>query len=263
MKVRVGVLMMQPPGPRPSYAYIEANTYAWLKKAGATIVPIPPTVSAPEAAAYFDHVHGLYLHEGWADQPAYAALVRTFLIMATEANRAGDYFPIWGTCQGLQRLMVFVGGKLEPLDAKAFTTGSRFNLFGHPKDSRLLGHATRAQLRHLQEHYVPHFNHEYGISLRRFMKTPCLQNSYRVLATSHDRGGKEYLSLIEATNFPYYGAQFHPEMAADLGWMADFFVREMRRSRHRGFCPGLLVLQAGECEEAGSMISCLRLRLQK
>jgi hypothetical protein len=156
--------------------------------------------------------------------------------------------------------MQAAGGKLERFNALGFTKGSRFNMYGDLGTSRLLGHATKAQLVRLHAH-VPHFNHEWGISLQRFMKTPCLRNSYRVLATAHDRGGKEYVALIEGRSLPFYGVQSHPEMASDLGWMADFFVSEMRRSTHRGFCPGLLVLQAGECEEAGSIIPCLRLSL--
>ena len=243
--------MMQPPGPRP-YAYIEAHIYAWLSKV-ATVVPIPPTASAPEAAAYFEHVHGLYLPGGWADQPAYADLVRMFIAMATAANRAGDYFPIWGTCQGMQRLMEAAGGKLERFNALGFTKGSRFNIV--KTESRLLGYATKGRLAYLHAH-VPHFNHEWGISLQRFNKSP-LPKSFKVLATAHDRAGKEYVALIEGLDLPFYGIQSHPEMAADLGWMADFFAAEMRRSKHKGFCPGRLVLQPCECEEAGSVIKCL------
>jgi len=252
--------MMQPPGREPPYAYIEANTYAWLAKV-ATVVPIPPTISAPEAAAYFEHVHGLYLHEGWADQPAYADLVRMFIAMATAAAAAGDYFPIWGTCQGFQRLMQAAGGKLERFDALGFTTGSRFNMYGDVGASRLLGHATKAQLARLHTH-VPYFNHEWGISLQHFKKSH-LHKKFRILATAHDRAGKEYIALVEGLDLPFYGVQSHPEMASDLEWMAAFFVTEMRKSRHTGFCPDRVRLQPGDCEEAGAMIPCFRLDTTK
>lgn len=37
-------------------------------------------------------------------------LVR-FCLRVFQANDAGDYFPIWGTCMGMQLLTVLVAGK--------------------------------------------------------------------------------------------------------------------------------------------------------
>jgi len=238
--------MMQPPGVSAT-SYIHIDTIRWLEDAGATIVPIPASVSPSEAAAYFEYVHGLYLHSGWADQPAYATLVQAFITMATLANKAGDYFPIWGTCQGMQRLMQSVGGRLERLDSRRFSKGTRFVIQPTQKYSRLLSQVTQLKR--------PIFDHEYGISLYNFMKTAELRKHYRILATSHDRAGKEYVSLIEGRNLPFYGIQSHPEAkGAGLSWMADFFVAEMRKSKHMGFCPYLPTLHAGSCDQ----VPCLK-----
>lgn len=54
-----------------------------------------------------------------------------------QANDAGDYFPIWGTCQGLQQLAVLTANKnlLTLTDTKAvalpltFTAGITDHLF--------------------------------------------------------------------------------------------------------------------------------------
>lgn len=39
------------------------------------------------------------------------ALHSTFLCYRLQANNAGDYFPIWGTCQGFQQLSVLTAKK--------------------------------------------------------------------------------------------------------------------------------------------------------
>jgi gamma-glutamyl hydrolase len=196
--VRVGVVMML----SPRGAYVDRDVKAWLERAGATVVLIPPAASPSEAAAYFESIHGLFLHPGWGDSPAYTALIRALITMAVAANQAGGHFPIWGTCQGMQRLMQYFGGTLEPLDSLDRTDAEWY------------------------------FHHEYGITLRRFMRTASLRKAFRVLATSHDRDGKEYVSLIEGIGLPFYGIQAHPEKPPVMDWMATFFVNEMRRLRH-------------------------------
>jgi gamma-glutamyl hydrolase len=253
--MRLGVLMMQPPGPKP-YAYISTDLYKWLQKTGVTIVPIPPNISPAAAAAYFEHIHGLFLHPGWSDQPRYEALIRQFLRMAVEANRAGDYFPVWGTCQGLQRIMQYFGGDLEDLHSLNLQKGSKIIL--HSTDSRILNYATAAQANYFRNKFIPYFNHEKGISLYNFMMNKGLRDTFNVITTSHDRKGVEYISMIEGKDLPFYGVQYHPEKSVHLGWMVAFLVAEMQKSQHTGFCPGSVHLTNGEC---GGAESCMWIAL--
>ena len=259
---RLGLLMMQNAGV-PRVAYLQLSIVRWLEAAGITVVPIPPNIGVAEAAAYFEYVQGLFLHPGWADQPAYAALVRMFLTMAVEENKKGGYFPVWGTCQGFQRLIQFFGSSLDNLKSLRFATGTRFILQTERRDSRILRYASDAQFAHLKHDYVPWFNHEYGISLRTFRASKRLGTTFRVLSTSHDRAGTEYVSMIEGKTLPFYGVQFHPDQEpASLGWMAEFLASELAKSRHGGFHPRpTLQLTDGECEEEGHVMQCLRLEL--
>ena len=259
---RLGLLMMQNAG-APQVAYIHLSIMRWLESAGITVVAIPPNIGVAEAAAYFEYIQGLFLHPGWADQPAYAALVRMFLTMAASANGRGGYFPVWGTCQGFQRLIQFFGSSLENLQSLRFATGTRFILQAERQDSRILRYASDAQFAHLKHDYVPWFNHEFGISIRAFRASKRLGAAFRVLSTSHDRAGTEYVSMIEGKKLPFYGVQFHPDQdPANLGWMAAFLASELDKSRHGGFHPRpTLQLTDGECEEEGHVMQCLRLEL--
>ena len=53
-------------------------------------------------AETFRSVNGALFPGGSGDLPRAA---RTMYSLAIKANRAGDYFPIWGTCDGFEWLM--------------------------------------------------------------------------------------------------------------------------------------------------------------
>ena len=255
--MRIGVLLMVSPRTSPSHsdAYMNRDVKRWLSSAGMTVVPIPATVSPVEAAAYFDYVNGLFLHPGWADQEAYTATINLFLEMAVQANRAGEYFPVWGTCQGFQRLVQFFGGHLERLQSLRFTKGSRLHLQVDPTESRLLKYATKRQLRHLRDECEPWFNHEWGAPVAS------LSSVYRLLSTSHDRAGTEYVSMIEGKDLPFYGVQFHPEKdRGALDWMARFLASELKKSTHTGFDPNpSLKMTSGICLVNGAEEECYQI----
>jgi len=226
---RLGVLMMQPYHVNPTYSYINVVVMRWLQASSLELVFIPSTISAAEAAAYFEHIHGLFLHPGWPDDPSYMSLTQAFIRMATEANRVGDYFPIWGTCMGMQMLMIHFGAKLERIYARQFHVGTTLRLTA---DSRLLAAAPR------RREYIPHFNNNYGITVSTFHKTEPLNSMFRILGTAVDRKGAEFVTMIEGKRLPFYGVQFHPEYTmSQMTWILRFMEKELGRSGHIGFLP--------------------------
>jgi len=266
---RIGILMMLPPGAHPTYSYIRTSVLRWFAIPGIEIVPIPATLtSAATIAAYFQYINGLFLHPDWADHPNYARMVQTLLAMATEANRRGDYFPVWGTCLGFESMMQIAGtlGPLERFDARQMEKArSRLHLRDPEiQRSRLFSAATNKQLAHLRHKYMPYLDHDYGVSVGRFESNKILRSMFRVLSTCHDRAGKEYVSMIEGRSLPFYGTQFHPDMDRDLGWMVRFFLREMQKSHHDGFRPYVeLRLDPASClEEMKYRVPCMRMPIQ-
>ena len=99
-------------------------------------------------------------------------------------------------------------------------------------------------------------NHHYGIWVDHFDQTPSLTSFYEVLATNQDRNGDQFVSTIEAKNYPIYGTQWHPEKN-DFEWRrnpdgtayeainhtpdavavaqytANYFVKQARKSNHK------------------------------
>ena len=94
------------------------------------------------------------------------------------------------------------------------------------------------QLQWLSNENITFHNHGRGITLHVFENRPELNQFYRAIATSKDRNGTEFLSVMEgedndilakesgfflkcypfwlclAKDYPFYGVQWHPEKSA-------------------------------------------------
>jgi len=198
-------------GPDP-VSYITYDNYKWLTRAGFTVVPIPVGCSDAEALVYASQIQGLYLAGGPFDEPVYRRLAFRLLDVAYKAS-----LPVWGTCHGFQILLQWCGATLDSLDAMRLQDAT---LTIKAKGRLLHGRTLRPQ--HL------HLSHSFGITLAHFEANRRLTSLFRVLATSHDRNGTEYVSILEGRTIPFYGVQFHPELTRSLDWMAAVFQRGMR-----------------------------------
>ena len=210
-------------------AFISDGNVAWFTDNGIDIVPIPFHTKTPER--YMNRIHGLYLQGGPEYEPRYMALVGKLLRMAVELNRAGTHFPVWGTCHGFQSMVMEFGGikRLEMFDS-GIKYMSSIRLTSDAHKSHIIQSMTDKFIDYLQNRKgFVYFTHNYGISPKRFYSNPALVSIFNVLSTTVDRKGKEYVSMIEARNLPFYGTQFHPEMEP----FRDFFIKELLQNTRK------------------------------
>lgn len=218
-------LSMDDSGP----AVITKATVDWLTSAGLEVVPIPYTYSPSHVRHIIDSVHGLYLQGGPTDNPRYRSLVKALLVEAYTRHKkmlngeeGGAYFPIWGTCHGLQTVLTLyaIDPELDPVNQEGL----------HPSVLRLMPHVkTEGRLTRAVRHFPTSapFSHRFGISLERFRANETMRSHFRVLTTSRDRDGKRFVSTVEAIEMPIYLVQYHPEMDPYLQWMAEFLGIEL------------------------------------
>uniref|UniRef100_A0A3B4W948 folate gamma-glutamyl hydrolase n=1 Tax=Seriola lalandi dorsalis TaxID=1841481 RepID=A0A3B4W948_SERLL len=104
-------------------SYIAASYVKYLEGSGARVVPIRINRTEEEYAKIFSSINGLLLPGGDVDLQTsqFSRAAKIFYSLALKANDAGDYFPIWGTCQGFQQLSVLTANKnlLTLTDTKA------------------------------------------------------------------------------------------------------------------------------------------------
>ena len=203
----------------------------WFEERGVRVIPIP--YDTTEHEMYFNMINGLFIPGGETsyiiNETSFIDTVMRFLELSLEYS---DYFPIWGTCFGFQLLIMIVGGFTK---LKKYPTHGQYpiHITRDGWNSRLFGSMPTQYLKYLEEHKSTAENHEYGISPNNFMENDNLRKFYNVLATSKDESGREYVAAIESKFYPIYGVQWHPERQTNATHFVDFFISEMRKSKHK------------------------------
>jgi anthranilate/para-aminobenzoate synthase component II len=160
----------------------------------------------------------------------YIRTVRRFVELALHSR---TYFPIWGTCFGMEALLSVIGG------FTSFTSSVAHGLAPlhlTSKSSRMLRRFSKKSLHRLETTAATLQNHEYGLLVDEFKNNRHLTGFYQVVATATDEAGKEYVAAIEAIHKPIYGVMWHPERQTDKesDGFAEFFVRELRKNKNVG-----------------------------
>ncbi|BFZ03521.1 hypothetical protein BsWGS_06560 [Bradybaena similaris] len=231
--------------------YISITYVKYLEQAGARVVPIRGNQPLTYYQMMVNFTNGILIPGGTAGfiKTAFGRSAQIVFGLALELNKKGDYYPIWGTCLGFQALCYLVEGTnlLKPTDSSNITWPLDFT--EEAKTSRLFGPAPPEILRILATKNVTQNEHSYSILTSDF-ESSTLSKFYTKLSTNKDRKGVEFISSVEAKEYPIYGTQWHPEKnsfnwnpnyvinhdanAVKVGqYVADFFVSEARKSQHR------------------------------
>ncbi|MEQ2248548.1 hypothetical protein ILYODFUR_020122, partial [Ilyodon furcidens] len=198
----------------------------------------------------FNSINGLLLPGGNVDiqTSQFSRAARIFYNLALKANDAGDYFPIWGTCQGFQQLSVLTAGKnlLTLTNTKAVALP--LILTPAAQSSRLFRNFPKDVLQSLANENITSNFHSWSLSIQNYTRNAKLKRFYRVLSTNSD-GEKEFISTMEAYRYPFYAVQWHPEKSP-FEWIdkpgmdhsvsavkasfytGSFFVSEAMKSQH-------------------------------
>nr|XP_057911662.1 zgc:171566 [Doryrhamphus excisus] len=231
-------------------SYIAACYVKYLEGAGARVVPIRINRTEEEYAKIFSSINGLLLPGGDVDiqTSQYTRAAKIFYNLALKANNGGDYFPIWGTCQGFQQLTVLTANKnlLTLTDTKAVALQLTFTPAS--ESSRLFHNFPKDLMQSLAQENITANFHSWSLSLQNFSRNAKLKRFYKVLSTNTD-GKKDFISTMEAYHYPFYAVQWHPEKAP-YEWVdkpgmvhstsavqasfytASFFVSEAMKNRH-------------------------------
>ncbi|KAM9759862.1 gamma-glutamyl hydrolase [Menidia menidia] len=236
-------------------SYIAASYVKYLESAGSRVVPIRINQTEEEYAKIFSSVNGLLLPGGDVDLQTseFSRASRVLYNMALRANEAGDYFPIWGTCQGFQQLSVLTANRnlLTLTDTRA--AALPLTLTPAAASSRLFRSFPKDLLQSLAEENITSNFHSWSLSLQNYSRNAKLRRFYKVLSTNTD-GKKEFISTMEAYRYPFYAVQWHPEKSP-FEWIqkpgmvhtgsavrasfhsASFFVSEAMKNQHRFSSP--------------------------
>ena len=231
----------------PHQDYIPASVISWIQSAGAVAVPIPSGVywntttsnwvteqsdvwTTAEYISTFRAVNALLLPGGDPWPQISSDALRLLYSLALEANSRGDYFPIWGTCAGMETLIAYAANACQSrvrdgniptgtcgadgpitrgFDAKNMSIPLGLN--ASSGTSSLFSSASPALVHALRSENITFNYHSGGASPSMVAKFSNLRAMYKILSTNRDRLGREYVSTIEGVSLPFFGVQWHPE----------------------------------------------------
>jgi gamma-glutamyl hydrolase len=138
------------------------------------------------------------------------------------AAKAGESWPLWGTCLGHELLLTLAAGADPNLLTSPFDSENiSWPLFPTPvarNASRLWGGAPPDVWEYLTTEDVTMNSHQAGVSPNDFAGNPTLMSTMKVLSVGYDRGGKPFVSSAEGLSLPLFSTQFHPEKPLFEWW---------------------------------------------
>tara|TARA_Y100000389_G_scaffold205058_1_gene262564 strand:+ start:11007 stop:12026 length:1020 start_codon:yes stop_codon:yes gene_type:complete len=220
-------------------SYIASSHISWLKRQGFNVLVIP--YNTKHLKSYFDKIHALYLPSGGAfagTQMTYYNCCKKLLHMAIKANDNGTYFPVWGCCMGFQQMLILADDKddvdnfLQKFDSyKNLLLPIHFTKEGlNSKFARGVGETTMKKLR---RNKCTMNNHKLGITPEKFERNKKVNSFYNIVGTSTDRKGREFVAIIEAKHYPFWGVQWHPERDNSMDSLIKFFAKEVKKSNRK------------------------------
>jgi gamma-glutamyl hydrolase len=251
----------QPSKTRAGYAYLVASYVKFVEMSGARAVPIHFDSPRARLLEIFNSVNGILFTGGGQTLKAGTTFfdnAQYLWNLALESNRKGDYFPLWGTCQGYQLFHILASGVydedliLSNYDSYYVSYPLYFDKHA-VEQSKMLGNSsgiTADMLQDLATQNITLNIHHQGIAPQTYEKYPKMKALLSVLASNKDQQDKPFSSVVEARNYPFYGTQFHPEwpmfewydhpsvvhtessLRAN-GFFSKFFVNEARKNNHK------------------------------
>ncbi|KAK9522944.1 hypothetical protein VZT92_019380 [Zoarces viviparus] len=232
--------------------YIPSSYVKFIESGGSRVMPIRLTLETTEYEKIFRNINGLLLIGGSADLKTsdFARVAKIFYRLALTANDEGDFFPIWGTCMGMQLLTVLVAGENLLEATTAENVALPLNLTPEADSSRMFEGFPSSLMKALTQEPLTGNFHHYGVAVKTFKENEKLQSFFSLLSTNIAENGVHFVSTIEGKTHPFYGVQWHPEVnrfqwkrkqnyphsahAVQLSsLLAEFFVNEGRKSLHQ------------------------------
>jgi gamma-glutamyl hydrolase len=186
------------------------NYVAWLESVGITPVCIPYNLPKEDLLICLDKVNGVLWTGGAIENKTYTThqkkvytdTLYTSFEVAKKYNDQGRKYPIWGTCQGFEFLVLFHNGKHTSIHSlPQHHADGKFPITFTGNSSMRTFFGSLAE--EMKERACSTHHHKYGFDIKAM-------SHIQILSTQED-----YINIIKYKEYPFYGVQFHPERPFD------------------------------------------------
>jgi len=254
----IGVVSEPPtdgPGVHPTNSQIPYDYIYWLAQAGGRVAPILFDYPDNVLVSLLQSVNGILFTGGentLLPSTKYFQTASKIFDWAKKANDAGDFFPVWGTCQGFQLLSILAAQDQSVLLHNRYDSMNYsipLNLTNGATTSRFFSSLPPDVVTTLTTQPVTENLHYNGVLPSSYQSNANLHSFFNLLSTNNDRKGLPFGSTIEGWKYPFYAVQWHPERN-QFDWgpkeglvktpqalramqaVAGFFLSEARKNFH-------------------------------
>ncbi|XP_066250339.1 gamma-glutamyl hydrolase A-like isoform X2 [Euwallacea similis] len=223
--------------PNETYdSFIASSNVKFLESAGARVLPI--CLFFPGGGTYFNETGG------------YGEAANKLYQIVLEYNGKGVYYPIWGTCLGMQVLIFAAlrGDRDIRVGCQLVNVAKALDFTEDYKSSRLYGNASNEVISILERENSTYNLHRFCLT-KQVLEDNNLLDFWRISSTNKDINGFKFISSMEHKDYPIYGIQFHPEKNSFefkkdsdfphsfnsikvAQYFANFFVNECRKNEN-------------------------------
>ena len=242
--------------------------FRWLEAAGARALILPFDADAATFSALLDGVNGVLLTGGELNASGldfsspYMTAAKQVLDTAKAKTDAGVFFPVHGTCQGMQVISLLESQNASVMSYGAFDSEGlslplEITWDGHHSTRLFSANTAPADIvqTFMSENVTLNLHHD-GVTPDAFEASSRLSTNYVLASINADRKGSYFVSTMEACNYPVTATQWHPERPAqewkdglDINhgetsiaannYVATFFVGDARRNNQSFSDPNL------------------------
>jgi gamma-glutamyl hydrolase len=189
--------------------YIAASYQKWLEVGGLRSIPIPYDASPALMDEIFAEINALLLPGG--NSPILNDGVKYMLDLVVQSNRRDHvYFPVWGTCLGMEHLVAYFGG-VDVLSHDYNAENMTLALEQVDRQASVLYNESTIY-RMVTTLPIALNNHRSGVSPTNFQASQ-LNSIFAMTSTNVDVDGRPFVSTMESRRdlLPVVGVQYHPE----------------------------------------------------
>ncbi|XP_049818768.1 gamma-glutamyl hydrolase-like isoform X3 [Aethina tumida] len=194
-------------------SFIAASYVKYVESAGGRVVPIWIGQREEYYQRVVNYTNGIIFPGGatyFNETAGYGEAAKILYRLAVKANKEGIYYPIWGTCLGMEVFAFAILGEDIRVDCDLHKVAIPLEFSNGYEKSKLMGNASDDVIHNLKNDNVTYNQHRYCLT-ESVMKENNLLNDWKILATNLDNNKLEFISMMESIKYPFYGVQFHPE----------------------------------------------------
>jgi Predicted glutamine amidotransferases len=229
-----------------NYSYIAASYVKFIEAAGARAIPIP--WDAPNITDYLKIVNGVLFTGGGTNltytslgavmtkgedggivapggglTPVGEAMNKIFSYIYQQ-NQNGNYYPLWGTCQGFEAIGILMSQNTSILsNVDGCVNVTKNNYFYANYTSKLYSGLPSDLKTKMTNANLSYFSHSLCLDSTVMQYNKLLKANMSAITYSTAPDGTIYISSFESPTMPIYGTQFHQEKSP-FEWRPDFYL---------------------------------------